>query len=59
MLRIREWLLLAAIAAGAVYLIFDYWLRPVVEPVPDYVWQLVGWTWFIWSSWYLLQRISR
>lgn len=59
MWRIREWLLLTAGATGAAYLIYDYWLRPLLEPVPNHVWQLAGWTWLIWAGWYFLQKFSR
>ena len=58
-MRIRD-LLLVAVTVGAVsYLVYDQWLRSLIEPVPGYVWELVGWSWFVWVGWYGLQRLSR
>lgn len=45
--------------AGVVYLVYDVWLRDILANVPAEVWQLAGWTWAIWTGWYLLQRLTR
>lgn len=59
MWRVRDVLLVAVFLGGGGYLVYDEWLRPWLEPVPAYVWSLVGWTWVAWAGWHLLQKLSK
>lgn len=58
-MRIRDFLILSLAAIGLGYLVYDAWLRALIDPVPAHVWQLAGWTWFSWAGWFSLQRLTR